>query len=65
VFQCAAAPLPWWLTLILYRTDKPTKQDVLVQRGIYDTLDRGECYYVVVYENDEPSELLFVGWSFD
>jgi hypothetical protein len=47
-------------------TLKPTKQVIAARKsGILESLDRGECAYVVVYEGDVPAELFFAGYSYD
>jgi hypothetical protein len=30
-----------------------------------DAIHRGECRYIVIYENDRPTEIFFGGFSFD
>jgi hypothetical protein len=50
----------------LFETDRPDHATVQAKKGdLFDTLDRGECCYVVVYEDDEPRELFFAGYSYD
>ena len=63
--ESAAAPVPSWLSVILYGTDKPERDHVATQPGIWDCLGRGQCYYQVVYRDGVPSQLFFVGWSYD
>ena len=33
--------------------------------GLYDDIGRGQGVYVVVYEDGEPNEYFFAGYSFD
>lgn len=47
---------------------KPGKWDseaIERQGEFFETMDRGEGRYIVIYENDEPSEIFFVGFSLD
>jgi hypothetical protein len=47
-------------------TTRPTR--AIVEEGLPDlleTMDRGSAYYVVLYGEGHPSEILFVGYSFD
>jgi hypothetical protein len=32
---------------------------------MWDHIARGSAIYVTLYDNDEPSEILFAGYSFD
>jgi hypothetical protein len=57
----------------LFGTDKPTR--AMLERasrewtdefgGFLESYDRGEGVYIILYENDRPSELYFAGWSHD
>jgi hypothetical protein len=31
----------------------------------FEDIRRGQCVYVIVYANGEPSELFFAGYSYD
>jgi hypothetical protein len=31
----------------------------------WDTIGRGESRYIVLYDNDQPSEIFFIGYSVD
>lgn len=47
---------------------KPGKwdDDAIERQGeFFETIDSGEGRYIVVYENDEPTEIFFVGFSLD
>jgi len=49
-----------------FGTPKPTRKTVEENfDDIFDDIDRGEAVCITVYENEEPSELLFIGYSFD
>lgn len=46
--------------------DQPTLEQVEpALHGLYERLDRGESGYVVCYQDGEPSQILFIGMSFD
>jgi hypothetical protein len=32
---------------------------------LFDLIDRGEGRYIIIYDGDRPSEILFAGYSFD
>lgn len=59
-----AVPLSKQRLIELFGTDKPT-------RGMIEAnneslfIERGRCIYIIVYEDNEPSEILFEGYSFD
>lgn len=36
-----------------------------IYESFWDTIQRGECRYIVVYDGEEPTEIFFVGYSFD
>ena len=44
---------------------KPSRKDVEECDGFYDDIDRGQAVCITLYENGEPSELFFAGYSFD
>jgi hypothetical protein len=48
-----------------FGTERPTRA-MLEQAGdLFDSIDRGQGVYVVVYDGDEPKELFFAGYSYD
>jgi hypothetical protein len=49
----------------LFGTLRPTRQAVETNRSMWDRIPRGSAIYVTLYDNDEPSEILFAGYSFD
>jgi hypothetical protein len=60
----------------LFNTDKPTHdlvEAVLVSSQqneeagdeFWESIDRGTCRHIVIYENDMPIEVFFAGYSFD
>jgi hypothetical protein len=63
-YFCAAPLSPKELTQY-FGTDKPTRDDVQQSDEFWDSLDRGQARYVVLYEDEQPKELYFAGYSFD
>lgn len=62
---CMVAPLPSKTMLALYGTDKPTKDMVVRNMDFFNDIERGQGIYIVLYRGDQPSEILFAGYSFD
>jgi hypothetical protein len=48
-----------------FGTTQPTAEDVEDCDELFDEIERGQGAYVVVYENDEPSQIFFAGYSYD
>jgi hypothetical protein len=47
-------------------TSKPTREVIAARKGeLLGYLDRGQCVYVVVYDENLPTELFFAGYSYD
>jgi hypothetical protein len=61
----AAAPLPAEDLIETFGTDKPTREMIEAHDELFDALERGQGVYVVVYEDERPSEIFFAGYSFD
>jgi hypothetical protein len=72
----AAFPLSSAELLTLLGTEQPTHpliESVIVDdttdsetaEEFWDSIDRGSARYIVVYEKSQPSEIFFVGYSFD
>ena len=49
----------------LFDTAKPTAEDLEESDEMFDQMERGQGIYVVVYEDDEPSQLFFAGYSYE
>lgn len=62
---CCAAPFSSEELQEYFGTDKPTRGDLDGGDMFWDDLERGQARYVTVYEDEEPKELYFVGYSFD
>lgn len=61
----AVAPLPEEDLLALFGTTKPTREAIEESDELYDALERGQGVYIIVYRDDQPSEIFFAGYSFD
>lgn len=75
---CAACPLPDDDLLKLFGTTQPTRdllEGVLLKGDrqfghdpfelFWGGIERGQGRYIVAYANSQPSEIFFVGYSFD
>jgi hypothetical protein len=62
---CAVTPLPEEDLLDLFGTNKPTHEMIEESDELYDKLERGQGVYIVVYRDNQPSEIFFAGYSFD
>ncbi|MDX2213513.1 MAG: hypothetical protein SFY66_09510 [Oculatellaceae cyanobacterium bins.114] len=40
-------------------------EDFDIYEDFIDTIGRGECRHIICYEDDEPVEVFFMGYSFD
>jgi len=61
----AVTPLPIEALFALFGTDKPTHEMVESSYDLFDELERGQGVYVIVYEDEKPSEIFFAGYSYD
>lgn len=61
----AVSPVPGHVLLSLFGTDKPTREMVEANYELYDLIERGQGIYIIVYEEDRPSEIFFAGYSYD
>ncbi len=67
--------LPSAELLALFGTEQPTHEMVEsvilgntnsdASAAFWDSIDRGTARYIIVYIKDQPSEIFFVGYSFD
>jgi hypothetical protein len=62
---CAVAPLSSEKLLELFGTDQPTSEMVEDCEELYEVLERGKGTYMIVYKDEQPSQILFAGYSFD
>ncbi len=61
----AVAPLSREQLMTLYGTVTPSRSMVEENQDIYELLTRGQGVYVVVFTGKKPSEIYFVGLSYD
>jgi hypothetical protein len=60
-----AAPLDKDTLMDLYGTEKPTRKMIESTFDLFEDIDRGQAIYVIAYEQDQPSEIFFAGYSYD
>ena len=60
-----AAPYASQELVNYFGTEQPTRADVEKSDDLWDDLERGQARYVILYQDGEPSEIHFVGYSFD
>ena len=61
----AVAPLPEEDLVAHFGTDKPTREMIEKADELFDQLERGQGVYIVIYKDNQPSEIFFAGYSFD
>jgi hypothetical protein len=61
----AVAPLDEAELMDLFGAVKPTAADIEASAALFDQIERGHGLYIVVYENDAPSQIFFAGCSYD
>jgi hypothetical protein len=59
------ASLPDDALVEFFGTTKPTAEDVEGADELFEDIERGQGIYVVVYDNDRPSQVFFAGYSYD
>lgn len=59
------APLGDHELMEYFGTTKPSAEDVEDCDELFDQIERGRGVYVVVYEDDQPSQIFFAGYSYD
>lgn len=75
---CIACPVPPDDLVAIFGTTQPTRGQLETifhtprQRpdddpatALFERIERGQGRYIVVYANEEPSEIYFIGYSFD
>jgi hypothetical protein len=60
-----AAPVPAARLRECFGTERPTRAMVERADELFDSIDRGQCIYIVVYDGETPTELFFAGYSYD
>jgi hypothetical protein len=61
----AVAPMSDDDLMEYFGTTRPTAEDVEDADDLFDQIERGQGIYVIVYEKDAPSQILFAGYSYD
>jgi len=59
------SPLDPRVLLDTYGTAKPTREQLENNMDFFELIDRGQGIYVIAYRGEEPSEIMFAGYSFD
>ena len=62
---CAVAPLPSEELERLFRTEQPTHKMIEQNDELFESMERGQGVYIVVYKDGQPDEIFFAGYSFD
>jgi hypothetical protein len=62
---CTAFPLADSDLVGLFGTARPTRGMIETADAMWDRIDRGSAIYVILFDSDKPSEILFAGYSFD
>ena len=60
-----AAALPPDVLKRYFGTERPDRSMVEDSDELFEDIERGQGVYVVVYDNDKPSEIFFAGYSYD
>ena len=63
-FFCAA-PFTSEELIDYFGTERPTRSHLQTGDDFWDDLERGQARYLVLYDQDQPAELYFAGYSFD
>ena len=61
----AACPLGDERLMACFGTARPSRQMVESNTRFWDEVQRGQAIYIVLYEGETPTELFFLGYSFD
>ncbi|MBR1091545.1 hypothetical protein JQ621_29145 [Bradyrhizobium manausense] len=49
----------------LFGSSRPTRAQVETNKQMWDRIERGSAVYTVIFENGQPHEIFFGGYSFD
>ena len=60
-----ATPLGNDVLTSIYGTPQPTRQMIEQNMDFFESIERGQAVYVVVYKDGKPDEIVFAGYSFD
>jgi hypothetical protein len=59
-----SARLPHEVLVSLYGTSRPGRLQV-EDMAFLEDIERGHCIYLVLYDGETPTEILFAGYSYD
>ena len=62
---CTVSPLPEELLEQLYGTARPTRAMIEQNNDFFESIERGQGVYIILYKDGKPDEILFAGYSFD
>ena len=62
---CVAVPFDEEEFESFFGTVQPTRAQALKSTSLSEVIERGQCRYLTLFENGTPTELFFVGYSFD
>jgi hypothetical protein len=62
---CAVSPLPSEDLERIFGTTQPTREMIEGGSELFESVERGQGVYIVIYKNNRPDELYFLGYSFD
>jgi hypothetical protein len=48
-----------------FRSTHPTREVVQANYDFWDSIERGQGIYIVLYKGDDPDEIFFAGYSYD
>jgi hypothetical protein len=60
-----AAPVPEDRLREWFGTEHPAHAMLDKANDLFESIDRGQCVYLLVYEGDQPKEIFFAGYSYD
>jgi hypothetical protein len=49
----------------VFGTTQPTRAMIDGADALFDLVERGQCRYVILYDDGAPAEIFFVGYSYD
>jgi hypothetical protein len=62
---CTVARLPEDVLRNLYGTVQPTREMVEKNMDFLENVERGQGIYIILYQDGQPSQVRFAGYSFD
>jgi hypothetical protein len=62
---CAVSPLPPEELKRLFGSAQPTRKMIEESDELFEGIERGQGVYIITYQNSQPDEIFFAGYSFD